>query len=65
MTPTEYRDALKSLGLTQTGAGAFLDVHDVTARRWAKRGPPAPVAKFLRTMVALKFTPAYVNSVLS
>jgi hypothetical protein len=64
MTPTEYRAALKSLGLTQTGAAAFMGVHPVTGRRWASDGPPPPVAKFLRLMLVLKFTPAYVDSML-
>ena len=64
MTSDEYRTALKTLGLSQTAAGYFLGVHDVTSRRWAERGPPNPVAKMLRLMLALKFTPAYVNDVL-
>lgn len=65
MDPTEYKDALRSLGLTQTGAGAFLGVHEVTARRWASTGAPAPVAKFLRFLIALKLTPDYVDRMLA
>lgn len=67
MNTAEYRAALDALGLTQVSAGHFFGVHDVTARKWAKstgNGPPAPVAKFLRLMLALKFTPEYVDRVL-
>ena len=64
MTPNEYRAALKALGLTQNAAGEFFGVNPVTGRRWAKIGPPAPVAKMLRLMLALKFTPEYVDRVI-
>jgi len=67
MTPTEYRSTLDRIGLTQVGAARFFGVNDVTGRRWAAHdgsGPPPPVAKFLRLMLALKFTPAYVDLVL-
>lgn len=64
MTPTEYRAALKLLSLTQNGAAEFVGVNPVTGRRWAKHGPPAPVAKLFRLMLALKFTPSYVDSVI-
>lgn len=67
MTPTEYRVALDRLGLTQVGAARFFGVNEVTGRRWAAHdgsGPPAPVAKFIRLMLALKFSPAYVDSML-
>lgn len=64
MNPTEYRAAIATLGLSQVGAARFLGVHDVTGRRWAKEGCPAPIGKFLRLMLALKFTPAYVDNVL-
>lgn len=63
MTPDEYRAAISALGLTQNAAGQFFGVHEVTGRRWATQGPPAAVAKFLRLMLALKFTPEYVDRV--
>ena len=66
MTPTDYRLAIKAVGLpSQNAAGRFFGVTEVTGRRWASFGPPAPVAKFLRLMVALKFTAAYVEDVIS
>ena len=65
MTSTEYRAALESLGLSQVGAARFLGVHEVTGRRWAKDGPPEPVARFLRLMIALQFSPDYVERVLN
>jgi hypothetical protein len=67
MTPTEYRDALKSLGLTQSGAGPFLGVDPVTSRRWAsgKAAVPGSVSKLLRLMVVMKLTPEKVEEWLS
>lgn len=65
MTPADYLIAIKLLGLNQSQAGEFLGVHPVTGRRWALHGPPAPVGKFLRFMIALKLTPAYVDLMLS
>ena len=64
MTPDEYRAAIAELGLSQNAAGRFFGVHEVTGREWAKRGPPPCVSKFLRLMIALKFTPEYVSRVL-
>lgn len=61
MTPDEYRSAIAALSLTQNEAGRFFGVHEVTGRRWATQGPPSAVAKFLRLMLALKFTPEYVD----
>lgn len=63
MGPDEYRAAIKMLGLSQNEAGRFFGVHVVTGRRWASEGPPAAVAKFLRLMLALQFTPEYVDRV--
>jgi len=57
MTPDEYRVALKSLGLTQNEAGRWLGVHEQSGRRWASEGPPEPVAKILRLVIALGLTP--------
>lgn len=62
MTKDEYREILRSLGLTQVGAARFLDVHPVTSRRWAsgEADVPPPVAKLLRFMAAMEFTTEYV-----
>lgn len=68
MTPSQYRDAIEALGLSQNGAGRFFGVHEVTARKWAAidgGGPPESVAKFLRLMLAMKLTPEYVDRVLA
>ena len=65
VTGKQYSVAIKSLGLSQVGAARFMGVHPVTGRRWVKDGPPPPAAKFLRLMLALKFTPDYVDSVVS
>jgi hypothetical protein len=66
MTPTDYRETIERLGLKQSEAGRFFGVNEVTGRRWAAHdgnGPPEPVAKFLRLMLALEFSPEYVDSV--
>ena len=65
MNADEYRAAISALGLTQNEAGRFFGVHEVTGRRWATQGAPPAVAKFLRLMLALKFTPEYVDRVVS
>lgn len=63
MPSGEYRAAISALGMTQNEAGRFFGVHEVTGRRWATEGAPHAVAKMLRLMIALKFTPDYVDRV--
>lgn len=59
MTSDQYRDAIKTLGLSQGAAGAFLGVNAVSSRRWATGKAPIPesVSILLRLMLALKLTP--------
>lgn len=38
MTSTEYRDALKSLGLSQVSASKVLGINERTSRRYAQHG---------------------------
>jgi transcriptional regulator with XRE-family HTH domain len=63
MTPDEYREAIKRLGLSQPKAAALLGVHSVTSRRWASdsREIPPTVERFLRLVIALRLTPAQVE----
>lgn len=62
MTGDEYRAAIHDVGLpSQNAAGRFFGVTEVTGRRWVKSGPPPAVAKFLRLMIRLRFTAAYVE----
>jgi hypothetical protein len=63
MPSDEYRAALSALGMTQNEAGRFFGVHEVTGRRWATEGAPHAVAKMLRLMIALQFTPDYVDKI--
>ena len=53
MTPDEFREALKRLGLSQVEFARSVGVHDVTARRWAagKLEVPASVSLFLRLII--------------
>ncbi len=53
MTPTQYREAIARLGLTQVAAGEFLIGNPRTSRRWASGDSPVPrsVALLLRLMI--------------
>ena len=55
MTPTQYREAIARLGLTQVAAGEFLIGNPRTSRRWASGESPVPksVAMLLGLMVRL------------
>ena len=53
MTPSQYRAALTTLGLTQLQAGAWLGVGRSTAQRYATRGPSPAAAKAIQG--ALKY----------
>ncbi len=51
MTPTEYRAALSTLGLSQLAAGRWLGVSPKTAQNYATVGPSGPAARAI--MMAL------------
>jgi DNA-binding transcriptional regulator YiaG len=59
MTPAQYRDAIKLLGLSQVGAGRFLGVDPRTSRAWASGQSPIPVAvaKLLTLMIRWQIKP--------
>ena len=42
MAPDEVRDALKTLGLTQTAAADMLGISDRVVRRWVAGAVPTP-----------------------
>ena len=67
MTPDEYRDALASLGLSQSGAARLLGVDARTSRRWVsgERDIPEIAARFLRFLIAAEITPDEVTEMLS
>ena len=56
MSGEQFQRALVDLGITarDTGAAALLGVDERTSRRWAndERDVPAPVARFLRYLLA-------------
>lgn len=54
MTPTEYREIIKALDLSQVGAARLFGVDPRTSRRWALGEQPIPraVAMCLRMMVS-------------
>ena len=55
MTPFQYKDAIKALGLSQRAAGKFLGVDERTSRRWIAGDAQVPesAAKLLRLMIKL------------
>ena len=59
MTPDEYRDALASLGLSQSGAARLLGVDARTSRRWVsgERDIPEIAARFLRFLIRPRSRP--------
>ena len=52
MTPTEFREALKALGLTQRRFSLIAQAGPVTVNRWAQgeQAVPGPVVALLREM---------------
>ena len=56
MTPSEYRTALATLGLSQLAAGRWLGVSPKTAQNYATVGPSGPAARAITTV--LDMTPA-------
>ena len=67
MTAEEYRDAIAALGLTPKGAARFLGIDEETSREWASagaNGPPEPVSRFLRYLIAAGVTPRQVTETL-
>lgn len=59
MTPTQYRAAIKTLGLSQEKAGDWLGIGRRTSQSYAlgETRIPEPVAKLLRLTVKLKLNP--------
>ena len=53
MTPTEYRAALATLGLSQLAAGRWLGVSNKTAQNYATVGPSGPAARAIVTVLDL------------
>jgi hypothetical protein len=56
MTPTQFREAISHLGLSQVGAAHLFGVNPVTARRWAKSGLSGTATILLRLMLAGKIS---------
>lgn len=47
MTPTQYRAAIKLIGLSQVKAGKFLGVNERTSRRYAQLDGEYPVPEWV------------------
>lgn len=63
MTPTQYKAAIKALGLSQERAGDWLGIGRRTSQGYAlgEYPVPEPVAKLLRLCVKLKLNPEDVK----
>lgn len=63
MTPTQYKAAIKTLGLTQESAGEWLGIGKRTSQGYAlgEYPVPEPVAKLLRLCLSLGLTPEDVK----
>lgn len=59
LTPLQYRQAIKRLGLSQRAAGAFFGVDERQSRRWVAGDSAIPesVAKLLRLMIKHEISP--------
>lgn len=64
MTSEDFRAMLGELGLTVSGAARLMGVNERTAKDWAAKGPPPPVARFLRFMIGAGIKPDEVTAVL-
>jgi hypothetical protein len=65
MTPIRYRQLIKRLGMTQVGAGRFLQVADRQSRRFATgvRGIPGAIALLLELMAKEGYKPNDVRKI--
>ena len=63
MTPTQYKAAIRALGLSQERAGVWLGLGKRTSQGYAlgEYPVPEPVAKLLRLCVKLKLDPEDVR----
>ena len=59
-----YRALIDALGMSQVGAGKFLDIGERTVRRWASEEIEVPLAviMLLETMVKAGLTPHDVRA---
>ena len=62
MSGNQYQQAIARLDLSQVDAAKLLGVDERTSRRWARdeRDVPAPVARFLRYILATGKSGAFV-----
>lgn len=65
MTPSQYRTAIKALGLSQERAGDWLGIGRRTSQSYAlgETRIPEPVAKLLRIMIELKLDPDEIEGI--
>lgn len=62
MNTDQFKAALAELGMGQRAFAEWIGVHPDTGKRWAQRGPPASVCKWVKYLLATKQTPAEINA---
>jgi len=62
MTTIQFKAALAELGVGQRAFARFVGVHPDTGKRWAQKGPPPHVVKWVKYLIATKQTPAEINA---
>lgn len=62
MTTAQYKSALAELGLYQRDLARFLGYHPDRGKKWAQKGPPPAIQKWVRYMLATKRSLAEINA---
>lgn len=65
MNGTEYRQAVKDLGLNLTSAGHFLGLTERTSARYASGGAPLHIAMLLKLMIRHGLKPEEVTAMVT
>ena len=64
MTPHEYKQHLKTLGIGQKAFARWVGNQEQSGKRWAQRGPPPSIGKLLRLVTAMRLTPTEVDEII-
>jgi hypothetical protein len=65
MTSDQYKLALGELRLGQRDLARFLGVHPDTGKKWAQNGPPPPIAKWVKYLIATQRSPADIDAAIA
>ena len=62
MTNAQFKRALIELHIGQRAFAEWVGHHPDTGKRWAQRGPPPPVVKWVEYLLATKRRPADIQA---